>query len=368
MKLGISGKLALSLIAAALAVVLATTAMRYHAGQLAIEKELDRTMATILDRLVISLERSVAEGAPRTIDATLLAELNNDDVAALAVWRWPAGQEPVLVSAPTRTASQSPQFLREEPTDPTLLSRRQTLHNIHSQGGLVPIGEVAVFLDPAPARQRLLKDLLRTSAQTALIVGLLVVLLTFIANRYVVGPLRQLQQSIVALEAAQGGEFGDLALIETAPIPMDSPAFEELRGLGERFMHMAEAINSRQAALHESEEKYRTLLENLPQRVFLKDANFVYLSCNENYARDLHIQAKQIVGRTDHDFYPRRVADDYRTFDQQALTSNGPVERDESYIVRGERRTVRTMKVPLRNDSGLVWAILGIIWDTTDQQ
>jgi PAS domain S-box-containing protein len=368
MKLGISGKLALSLIATALAVVLVVSAIRYHAGRLAIDKELNHTMASILGRLVISLEHPLAEGAPMTVHATLLAEFNNEDVASLAVWRWPANQEPVLVSAMDRRGRDTPQFTDAEPAETTLLSRRQKLHKVHDQMGLVPIGEVAVFLDPARARTRLVRHLLATSAQTVLIVGLLVIMLIFIANRYVVTPLEQLRKSMIAMEKAQGGEFGDLALINATPIPSDSPAFEELRLLGERFTRMAEAINSRQVALHNSEEKYRTLLENLPQRVFLKNADLLYLSCNENYARDLHLQPEQIVGRTDRDFYPRRVADDYIAFDQDALTSSGPIERDESYIVRGRRRAVRAMRVPLKNEDGRVWAILGIIWDITDQQ
>ena len=40
-------------------------------------------------------------------------------------------------------------------------------------------------------------------------------------------------------------------------------------------------------ALRESKNYYRTLVQNLPQKIFLKDKNSVYLSCNENYSRDL---------------------------------------------------------------------------------
>ncbi len=51
------------------------------------------------------------------------------------------------------------------------------------------------------------------------------------------------------------------------------------------------------------ESKYKTLLENLPQKIFLKDTNSVYISCNENYARDLKIKAEDIAGKTDYDFF-----------------------------------------------------------------
>ena len=42
-----------------------------------------------------------------------------------------------------------------------------------------------------------------------------------------------------------------------------------------------------QIALRESERRYRTLLKNIPQMIFYKDLNSVYLLCNESYAEDL---------------------------------------------------------------------------------
>jgi PAS domain-containing protein len=42
--------------------------------------------------------------------------------------------------------------------------------------------------------------------------------------------------------------------------------------------------------LQGSETKYRILLENLPQKIYHKDKNSVYVSCNNNYARDLKIR------------------------------------------------------------------------------
>ncbi len=54
-------------------------------------------------------------------------------------------------------------------------------------------------------------------------------------------------------------------------------------------------------ALRESESKYRTLVENIPERIFYKDRNLVYISCNDNYARDLKIKPEEIAGKTDYE-------------------------------------------------------------------
>jgi DNA-binding NtrC family response regulator len=50
-------------------------------------------------------------------------------------------------------------------------------------------------------------------------------------------------------------------------------------------------------ALRESEGRYRMLVENIPQKIFSKDRHSVYVSCNENYARDLGITPEESVGR-----------------------------------------------------------------------
>ena len=121
-------------------------------------------------------------------------------------------------------------------------------------------------------------------------------------------------------------------------------------------------------ALRRSENKYKTLLENLPQRVFLKDKNSVYISCNENYARDLRIKADQIVGKTDYDFYPKELAEKYRADDRRIVESGQTTDIEEKYILEGKEFIVHTVKTPVRDEQGNVIAILGIFRDITESK
>jgi len=121
-------------------------------------------------------------------------------------------------------------------------------------------------------------------------------------------------------------------------------------------------------ALQASEKKYRTLLENLPQKIFLKDKDSVYISCNENYARDLKIKAKDIAGKTDYDFFPEELAHKYKADDKRVIKSGKTEDINEKYIREGKEVIVHTVKTPVRDKQGNATEILGIFWDITSQR
>jgi len=121
-------------------------------------------------------------------------------------------------------------------------------------------------------------------------------------------------------------------------------------------------------ALRASESKYKTLLENLPQKIYLKDTNSVYVSCNENYARDFKIKAEGIAGKTDYDFYPKELAGKYRADDRRIIKSGKTEDINEKYIREGKEVIVHMVKTPVRDEQGNVTGILGIFWDITSQR
>jgi len=119
-------------------------------------------------------------------------------------------------------------------------------------------------------------------------------------------------------------------------------------------------------ALQESENKYRTLLENLPQKIFLKDRNSVFVSCNDNFAKDLKIRSEEFTGKTDYDFFPKALADKYRADDKRIIESGQTEAIEEKYIEDGEERIVHTVKTPVKDEQGNVTGVLGIFWDITE--
>ena len=120
-------------------------------------------------------------------------------------------------------------------------------------------------------------------------------------------------------------------------------------------------------ALRKSENKYRTLLEHLPQKIFHKDRNSVYVSCNENYARDLKIRPEEIAGKTDQTFFPKKMAKKYRVDDKKIIASAKTKEFDEKYIQDGQEIWVHTVKTLVKDEKDRIMGILGIFWDITNR-
>jgi PAS domain S-box-containing protein len=116
------------------------------------------------------------------------------------------------------------------------------------------------------------------------------------------------------------------------------------------------------------ELQFKTLLENITGKVFFKDRNAHYIICNENYAEDLNIKPEEIIGKTDRDFFSKKVADKYRRDDKRIMGLKIPENIEEEQVIKNETRFINTIKMPVLDSEGNVIGLLGIIGDITEQK
>jgi PAS domain S-box-containing protein len=133
--------------------------------------------------------------------------------------------------------------------------------------------------------------------------------------------------------------------------------------LQEEIIERKEAERSLKA----NESKFRTLVENLPQNIVLKDSASVYQYCNDRYAQGLGIKAEEAPGKSDYDFYPRERAERYLAEDRRVRESGRAEEIEERYGQNGHEVVIRKFKLPIKNEKGSVTGILDILWDVTER-
>ncbi len=98
----------------------------------------------------------------------------------------------------------------------------------------------------------------------------------------------------------------------------------------------------------------KTLVQTLPDLVWLKDPDGVYLACNAAFEAFFGASEAEIVGKTDYDFVSRELADFFRAHDQQAIAANAPHKNEEwvTYARDGRRVLLETVKVPMYAGDG----------------
>jgi len=125
-------------------------------------------------------------------------------------------------------------------------------------------------------------------------------------------------------------------------------------------------------ALQRNHTMLAQILDSMPQAVFWKDHNGVYMGCNSVFARTLGLASpEEVVGKTDFDFpATRQEAKAYIADDKEVMESNRPNRHiiEPVQHVDGTRLWVDTTKVPLVDKANRVCGVLGVYADITAQK
>jgi len=113
-----------------------------------------------------------------------------------------------------------------------------------------------------------------------------------------------------------------------------------------------------------------TLVHTIPDLVWLKDADGVYLSCNSAFEHFVGRPESDIVGCTDYDLVPRDLADFFRANDRKAIATSTSTINEEwiTFAETGQPALIETIKTPMRNADGSVIGVLGIGRDITERE
>ena len=114
------------------------------------------------------------------------------------------------------------------------------------------------------------------------------------------------------------------------------------------------------------------VLDNIPQAVFWKNRDCVYVWCNRNFAFDAGVGTPDnIVGKTDYDLpWTREQAESYRYIDRRVMDTNTPEYQiyERQNQADGKQAWLVTNKMPLHDPDGNVVGVLGTFEDITERK
>ena len=112
-----------------------------------------------------------------------------------------------------------------------------------------------------------------------------------------------------------------------------------------------------------------SLLDSIPDIIFFKDINGVYLGCNPPFAEFVGRSRAEIIGKTDYDLFDKEVADFFREHDRLMLELRQP-RHNEEWITYpdGRKKLIDTLKTPYWGPDGTFIGVLGVSRDITERK
>jgi PAS domain S-box-containing protein len=121
-------------------------------------------------------------------------------------------------------------------------------------------------------------------------------------------------------------------------------------------------------ALRRSQQLLRDVADNTTAVIYVKDADGRFLFTNRRFEQLFHLTTEQIIGHTNHEIFPRKIADAFRANDLQVLERNSTVEYEEQAPHEDGLHTYLSIKFPLCDHTGTPYATCGISTDITERK
>jgi|GEM_PF-1705913 len=122
-----------------------------------------------------------------------------------------------------------------------------------------------------------------------------------------------------------------------------------------------------EAAIHDERQRLRTLIDSMPDLVWVKNLDGRYQICNPMFERFVGMKEADLLGKTDYDLVAADQADFFRANDRMALSGGGSRINVEWLTMASDGRAmlVETIKTPVIDRDGTQVGVMGVARDIT---
>lgn len=139
----------------------------------------------------------------------------------------------------------------------------------------------------------------------------------------------------------------------------------------EELASSQQALEARSTELAAANRFLDSVVENIPNMVFIKDASELKHVCFNRAGEDLiGCSREEILGKTDFDLFPEEQAQFFHARDREVLATGVTLDIQDEAIrtfSKGDR-ILHTKKVPILDECGVPSHLLGISEDVTEQR
>lgn len=177
-----------------------------------------------------------------------------------------------------------------------------------------------------------------------------------------------LQLAGVGVEVAADADW-DAGKIDASRFDLVITPASEFARLVERCSEESARRQSTEAALQDAEAMYRSFAEGLPIHLICKDLDGRFRFVNGLVCREFGKSLSEIIGKTDHDFFSKELAEKYRADDVRVVRTREILQKVEEHrLPSGQTQYVEVLKAPMYNAAGAVTGVQIAFWDVTSRQ
>ncbi|MBU7585417.1 MAG: PAS domain S-box protein [Nostoc sp. TH1S01] len=173
-------------------------------------------------------------------------------------------------------------------------------------------------------------------------------------------------QPFQCLENIQVHQDGHLVLLETSGVPIFDQAgkFIGYRGTNRDITERKQA----ETALRETQQQLQAILDHSAAAIYVIDINNRFVLINRYVEQLLNMTQEQIIGKSLYELWTPEFADAFAANNHQVITHGLPIKVEEVVPFDDGLHTYFSVKFPLKDAEGVIYAVCGLSTDITDRK